>query len=70
MAVNDEVIKAQVQEEIGSTTEVSIPSSWQEEADCRLVSHIDCSVKRGCERAIVLILRYMTTFINMGLQEV
>ena len=41
MAVNDEVIKAEVQEEIGSTTEVSILSSWQEEADWRLVSHID-----------------------------
>ena len=41
MLVNDEVIKTQVQERIGLITEVSILSSWQDEADCRLVSHID-----------------------------
>ena len=41
MLVNDEVIKEQVQEAVGSITEVSILSSWQDEADCRLVSHID-----------------------------
>ena len=46
MLVNDEVIKIQVQERIGSITDVSILSSWQNEADCRLVSHIDWSVKR------------------------
>ena len=47
-----------------------------EKADCRLVSHFDWSVKSECERvvvvsndtdSIVFILRYMTTFINMGL---
>ena len=79
MLVNDEVIKEQVQKGIGSITKVPILSSWQDEADCRLVSHIDWSVKRGCERvvvvsndtdSIVLLLRYMTTFINMGLQKV
>ena len=41
MAVNDEVIKAQVQEEIESTNEVPILYNWQEEANCRLVSHLD-----------------------------
>ena len=79
MLVNDEVIKTQVQERIGLITEVSIPASWQDEAECRLVSHIDWSVKRGCERVvvvfndtdyIVLILRCITTFINIELQEV
>ena len=79
MLVNDEVIKTQVQEQIGSITEVSILSSWQDEADCRLVSHIDWNVKRWCERVVVvfndtdyilLILRCITTFINMELQEV
>ena len=68
-----------MQERIGSITEVSIISSWQDEADCRLVSHIAWSVKRGCERVvvvfndtdyIVLILRCITTFISMELEEV
>ena len=79
MLVNNEVIKTQVQERIGSITEVSILSSWQGKADCRLVSHIDWSVKRGCERVVVvfndtdyvvLILGCITTFINMELEEV
>ena len=79
MLVNDEVIKTQAQERIRSITEVSILSSWKDEADCRLFPHIDWSLKRGCERVvvvfndtdyIVLILRCITTFINMELEEV
>ena len=77
--MSNEVIKAQVQEEIASITEVPILSSWQDAGVCRFVFHIDWSVKRGFERvvvvsndtdSIVLILRYMTTLINMGLQKV
>ena len=58
MLVNDEVIKTQVQERIGSITEVSIFSSWQGKADCRLVYHIDWSVKRGCEKGRCRIQRH------------
>ena len=54
MLVSDENIKAQVQEEMGTTTEVPILYSWEDEADCRFVSHIDWSVKRGCERVFVV----------------
>ena len=35
MLVSDENIKAQVQEEIGTTTEGPILYSWEDEADCR-----------------------------------
>jgi hypothetical protein len=77
MVVDDEVITAKYQEQPGSAVDVPNCSSWQEEADCRLISHIAWSVERGCERVVVLsndtgiialILRYII-LINKGLKE-
>ena len=79
MVVNNEVTKAQFQAEPGSAA-VDVPtcSSRQEEADCRLISHIAWSVERGCDRVVVisndtdcfaLIMRYMTVFKTKGLKE-
>ena len=77
MVVNNEIVIAQMQEQLGCATE-SLLSTWEEEADSRLLSHIDWSVEKGCERIIVLsndtdtvvqILRHITAFFEKGLQE-
>ncbi len=53
-------------------------SNWQKEADCRIISHIEWSVGRGCQRAVIisndtdsvaLILRYVHHFIANDLLE-
>lgn len=76
MVANDE-IKAQFKVQPGSAVDVPTCSSWQEEADCRLICHIAWSVQRGCDAVMVmsndtdcvaLILRYKTIFINKGLK--
>ena len=53
MVVNNEIVKAQRQEWLGYATDESLLSTWEEEADSRLLCHIDWSVEKGCERIIV-----------------
>ena len=78
MVVNNEIVKAQMQEQLGCAADESLLPTWGEEADIRLLSHIDWSVEKGCERIIVLsndtdtvvqILRHITAFFEKGLQE-
>lgn len=78
MIVNNDVLKAQFQEQLGSAVDVPSCSNSQEEADGRLICHIAWSVNRGCERILVisndtdsiaLILRYMTLLKANGLKE-
>ena len=54
LTVNNEIVKAQRQEQLGCATDETLLSTWEEEADSRLLSHIDWSVEKGCERIIVL----------------
>ena len=78
MVVDEEVIPAKVQEHPGADIDEPSLSSWQEEADTRLVSHINWSVDKGCERVLVLsndtdssmnMLRYLDMFFTKGLKE-
>ena len=78
MVVDNEVVNAQFQAESGSVIDIPTCSNNQEEADCRLISHIAWSVERGCNRVVVisndtdsiaLVMQYMTLFKSKGLTE-
>lgn len=78
MVIDDELIPAQRQKDFDSACNLDVLLSWQVEADCRMDSHINWGVDRGCERIVVLsndtytiviILRYLSSFINRGLKE-
>ena len=78
MVVNEEILQAMAQEDLGTAINVPELSNWQEEADNRLISHIAWSVERGCKRILVLsndtdsialILRYLPEFKCKGLCE-
>ena len=32
-------------------------SNWHEEADCRIIPHVEWSVSRGCQRAVIISVR-------------
>ena len=74
MVVNEELISMRLKLRGSSVIDVS---SWQEEADCCLISHVHWAVGRGCKRVAVvsndtntiILLHYMGLFKDGGLQE-
>ena len=78
MVVNNELTEPKLKENNSEVREVPELSSWLEEADSRIVPHINWSVEHGCQRMLVfsndtdticLLLRYLSTFQYKGLQE-
>ena len=77
MVVDDEIIDAVHQDrtEIRTINELS---SWDEEADDRVILHTDWAIKSGAKRVVVLsndsdtlimLLRFMDKFVKNGLEE-
>ena len=54
MVVNDELLSARLKLADSPATDLSLPSKWQEEADCRVIAHVHWAAQRGCERVVVL----------------
>ena len=78
MVVNEELISARLKQNGSPASDPSILSNWQEEADCRIISHVHWAVETGCHKVVVvsndtdtviLLLHYIGLFEEGGLQE-
>ena len=78
MVVNEELISARLKQNGSPASDLSILNNWQEEADCRIISHVHWTVETGCHRVVVvsndtdtviLLLHYIGLFKEGGLQE-
>ena len=54
MVVNEELIPAKLKKGQSAEVDVSILNNWQEEADCRIISHVQWAVQQGCKKAVVI----------------
>ena len=78
MIVNNELKEAKLKENGTAPRVVPELSSWLEEADSRIIPHVNWSAERGCQRMLVfsndtdticLLLRYVSIYQRKGLQE-
>ena len=78
MVVNEELIPPKLKKGQSAEVDVSILNNWQEEADCRIISHVQWAVQQGCKKAVVIsndadtvvLLRYYVEMCKeSGLQE-
>ena len=76
--VNNELKEPQIKEKDAEPRDVPELSSWLEEADSRIIPHVNWSVEHGCQRMLVfsndtdticLLLHYLRIFQQKGLLE-
>ena len=76
--MNEELVSARIKLTSSPARDLSLLNNWQEEADCRIISHVNWAVGKGCKREVVmsndtdtaiLLLHYIGLFKDSGLKE-
>ena len=76
MVIDEEIVSARIKQTGSNIRDVPQLNNWQEEADSRVISHVEWAIRDGCEKSVVisndtdtiaLLLHYICVFKVCGL---